>query len=93
MGRPTRFSDPARLSFALGGKDGHPFPVPLKTYDESLAVLRRAIDSAKMDDSERIEGMRRLDRFVRLVERRYRPEADFNAVRKPSRQLSLFGDP
>ena len=41
-GTPTRFTDPARFSFALGGKDGHPFPVPLKTYDESIAVLRRA---------------------------------------------------
>jgi hypothetical protein len=41
-GAPTRFSDPARFSFALGGKDGHPFPVPLKTYDESISVLRRA---------------------------------------------------
>src|SRR5580698_9347430 len=40
-GAPGRFSDPARFSFAHGGKDGHPFPVPLKTYDESLAVLRR----------------------------------------------------
>ena len=40
-GTPVRFSDPARFSFALGGKDGHPFPVPLKTYDESIAVLRQ----------------------------------------------------
>lgn len=39
-GAPCRFTDPARFSFAHGGKDGHPFPVPLKTYDESLAVLR-----------------------------------------------------
>src|ERR1700722_11077425 len=46
-GTPTRFSDPARFSFALGGKDGHPFPVPLKTYDESLGVLRNALDRAK----------------------------------------------
>src|SRR6202011_3307031 len=47
-GAPSRFSDPARFSFALGGKDRHPFPVPLKTYDESIAVLRRALDSAKV---------------------------------------------
>ena len=39
-GTPVRFSDPARFSFALGGKDGHPFPVPLKTYDESIGILR-----------------------------------------------------
>ena len=44
-GTPTRFADPARFSFAHGGKDGHPFPVPLKTYDESIAVLRRGLDA------------------------------------------------
>ena len=44
-GTPARFSDPARFSFALGGKDGHPFPVPLKTYDETITILRRSLDS------------------------------------------------
>jgi hypothetical protein len=47
-GAPSRFSDPARFSFAHGGKDGHPFPVPLKPYDESIAVLRRALDAARL---------------------------------------------
>jgi hypothetical protein len=42
-GAPSRFSDPARFSFAMGGKDGHPFPVPVKVYDESIAVLRRSL--------------------------------------------------
>src|SRR6185369_959019 len=49
-GTPSRFSDPARFSFAHGGKDGHPFPVPLKIYDESIGVLRRALDGAKVGD-------------------------------------------
>jgi hypothetical protein len=44
-GAPSRFSDPARFSFAHGGKDGHPFPVPLKTHDQSIAVLRRSLDA------------------------------------------------
>src|SRR5580765_333797 len=69
-GTPTRFSDPARFSFAHGGKDGHPFPVPLKTYDESIDVLRRSLDAAKVGDTEKIDGMKRLDRFVRDVESR-----------------------
>src|SRR3984957_19405339 len=43
-GAATRFSDPARFSFAHGGKDGHPFPVQLKTYDESIAFLRNGLD-------------------------------------------------
>src|SRR5688572_16751997 len=44
-GAPARFDDPARFSFAHGGKDGHPFPVPLGTYDESLGVLRRSLEA------------------------------------------------
>ena len=76
-GAPSRFSDPARFSFALGGKDGHPFPVPLKTYDESLSFLRRNLQSAKLGHTEKAEGFRRLDGFVRMVEERYKPTADF----------------
>jgi hypothetical protein len=79
-GAPSRFSDPARFSFALGGKDRHPFPVPLKTYGESISVLRCALDAAKLGDTEKIDGFKRLDRFVEAIERRYAPEADFDAV-------------
>ena len=55
-GAPSRFADPARFSFAHGGKDGHPFPVPLKTYGESLSVLRCALNEARFGHSEKIEG-------------------------------------
>lgn len=79
-GTPVRFSDPARFSFAHGGKDGHPFPVPLKTYDVSISVLRSALDAAKAGDRDKLDGMRRLDQFVRAVEERYQPEANFPAV-------------
>ena len=71
-GTPTRFTDPARFSFAHGGKDRHPFPVPLKTYDESIAVLRRSLDAAKVGDTEKIDGMKRLEKFVRAVEKQLR---------------------
>jgi hypothetical protein len=77
---PSRFRDPARFSFALGGKDGHPFPVPLKTYDESLGVLRRSLDAAKLGRGDKIEGFKRLDHLVRSVERHFEPEADFGRV-------------
>ena len=87
-GAPARFYDPARFSFALGGKDGHPFPVPLKTYDESIAVLRRGLDAAKLGDTDKIDGMKRLDRFVRAIERRYAPEADFDAVIAHEHEIS-----
>src|SRR5271167_1558446 len=79
-GTPSRFSDPARFSFALGGKDGHPFPVPLKTYDESLAVLRRALDSARIGNTEKIDGFRRLDQFARAIEKRLDSSARFDEV-------------
>jgi hypothetical protein len=79
-GTPSRFSDPARFSFAHGGKDRHPFPVPLETYDESIAVLRRSLDAAAVGDADKIDGMKRLERFVRAIESRYAPEADFDAV-------------
>ncbi len=87
-GAPSRFSDPARFSFALGGKDRHPFPVPLKTYDESLTVLRRALDAAKLGHTEKLDGFRRLDRLVRQVEERYQPSADFNEVLRQERAIS-----
>ncbi len=79
-GAPSRFSDPARFSFAHGGKDGHPFPVPLKTYDESISVLREALDEAKLGDKDKLDGFRRLDRFVRAIEERRQPEAKFDQV-------------
>ncbi len=87
-GTPVRFSDPARFSFALGGKDGRPFPVPLKTYDESIAVLRHSLDRAKLDGGAKIEGFRRLDRFVKLVEQQMEPRADFDAVVQRERAIS-----
>lgn len=79
-GTPTRFADPARFSFAHGGKDGHPFPVPLKTYDESLAVLRRGLDAARLGHSEKLDGFARLDRFVRHLEKQAAPVARFQAA-------------
>jgi hypothetical protein len=87
-GTPTRFSDPARFSFAHGGKDGHPFPVPLRTYDESIGVLRRSLDAARLGNTEKMDGMRRLERFVRAVEERWAPEANFEAVVAHERAIS-----
>jgi len=91
-GAPSRFSDPARFSFAHGGKDGHPFPVPLKTYDESIAVLRRALNAARLDHSEKLEGFRRLDRLTRAVEENRQPLADFSAAIAHERAISASLD-
>jgi hypothetical protein len=87
-GTPTRFADPARFSFAHGGKDGHPFPVPLKTYDESLSVLRRALQRAKVEQTDKIDGFGRLDRFTRTIEKQIQPEVDFQAALAHERAIS-----
>lgn len=87
-GAPSRFSDPARFSFAHGGKDGHPFPVPLKVYDESLAVLRRSLEAARLGHTEKLEGFRRLDRLTRDVEKKQEPIADFQAAIAHERAIS-----
>jgi uncharacterized protein len=79
-GAPSRFNDPARFAFAHGGKDGHPHPVPLKTYDESLNFLRKSLDAAKVGHTDKIDGFKRLDRFVHQVETKLQPEADFRAL-------------
>ena len=91
-GAPSRFSDPARFSFAHGGKDGHPFPVPLKTYDESLGVLRRSLDAARLGQMEKVEGFRRLDQLTRAVEETREPLADFSAAIEHERSISASLD-
>jgi hypothetical protein len=88
-GAPSRFSDPARFSFAHGGKDSHPFPVPLKTYDESLAVLRRSLEAARLGDTQKMDGFRRLDRLTRAVEEDRDPFADFEATLAHEHAISL----
>jgi len=62
--------------------------VPLKTYDESLGVLRGALDRAKVGDPEKMEGMVRLNRFVEAIEKRVGPEADFDAAMAHERKIS-----
>jgi uncharacterized protein len=87
-GAPARFADPARFAFAHGGKDGHPFPVPLKVYDESLAFLRRALHTARLGHTEKLHGLARLDSFTRLVEERLSPEADVDDAIAHEKALS-----
>ncbi len=68
-GAPYRFSDPARFSIAHGGKDRHPFPVPLKVYDQSIAVMKAAVRKAKLGASEELAAIKRLDEQARTLER------------------------
>src|SRR6266403_2114122 len=68
-GAPYRFSDPARFSLAHGGKDRHPFPVPLRVYDETIQVLKSAVRKAKLGQSEELAAIKRLDEQARRLER------------------------
>lgn len=77
-GTPSRFRDPARYSFAHGGKDGHPFPVPCHVYDESIRVLGTAIEKAKIGDREKLECLNRLHATQLAMEANCEPLADFD---------------
>ena len=67
-GKPHRFSDPARFSLAHGGKDGHPFPVPLKVYDRTIRVMKKAVDTAKLGQREKLDALKRLDNEARRID-------------------------
>jgi hypothetical protein len=67
-GAPCRFSDPARFSLAHGGKDRHPFPVPLKVYDETINVMKSAIGKGRLGRDEELQALRRLDDQSRKLE-------------------------
>lgn len=72
-GSPTRFNDPARFSFAHGGKDGHPFPVPLKVYDETINVLRTGIDKAKIGSTDKQKAIKQLSVISADIEQKFQP--------------------
>jgi uncharacterized protein len=68
-GAPYRFTDPARFSLAHGGKDRHPYPVPLKVYDETIRVMKSAMRNAKLGRDEELGALKRLDDQARTLER------------------------
>lgn len=87
-GTPSRFSDPARFSFAHGGKDGHRFPVPLRVYDETLSILRIGIEKAKIDRSDKLKAVQSLHRISQSLEKDFQPNANFNEVIERERRDS-----
>jgi len=79
-GAPSRFKDPARFSFAHGGKDGHPFPVPTKVYDETIGILQKAVHKAKIGSNEKNEAIKRLTNIAQAAEKDFVPNANFEKV-------------
>jgi hypothetical protein len=86
-GAPYRFADPARFSLAHGGKDGHPFPVPLTVYDETISVLKSALRKARLGNDEALAAIRRLDAQARRLER-HATGPSFDAVMEEERVRS-----
>ena len=98
-GAPSRFQDPARFSFAHGGKDGHPFPVPTKTYDETLKILQTGIEKSKLGNSDKLQAVKKLHEINLKLEENFTPDFDINDVIEDERQNSwryggktVFGD-
>jgi hypothetical protein len=91
-GAPCRFADPARFSLAHGGKDRHPFPVPLKVYDETIRVLKSAVQQARLGRDEELGALQRLDAQARALERHARgPSVDTLIAEELDRSHSYGG--
>jgi hypothetical protein len=90
-GAPCRFSDPARFSLAHGGKDRHPFPVPLKVYDETINVMKSAVRKGKLGREEELQALRRLDDQARQIERYVTGPDLKEIVAGEFRQSAAFG--
>lgn len=87
-GTPVRFEDPARFSFAHGGKDGHPFPVPIKIFDQTIATLNTAIQRAKIGNSDKADAIKKLGEICRNAEKDFTPNNNFDALIEKERAES-----
>jgi hypothetical protein len=91
-GTASRFTDPARFSFAHGGKDGHPFPVPTKTYDQTIEVLRTALDKAKLGHTDKLQAVKNLTLAAQAIEKNFMPNANFyKVIEKERRESYKYG--
>jgi uncharacterized protein len=98
-GTPSRFKDPARFSFAHGGKDGHPFPVPVRVYDETISTLQTAVEKAKIDNSDKQLAIKKLHEIATRAEKDFIPQDNLQEVIQKERDESwkyggktVFGD-
>ncbi|ASZ12928.1 DUF763 domain-containing protein [Chitinophaga pendula] len=87
-GTPSRFTDPARFSFAHGGKDGHPFPVPVNIYDETITVLKDAVSKARIGQSDKADAIRKLSTMAANMEEHFEPDASLDELIKHEQQTS-----
>ncbi len=91
-GTPSRFKDPARFSFAHGGKDGHPFPVPTRVYDEVIDTLDRTVHAAKIGLTEKTEALKSLHQMAKEIERNFIPNDRYDElIAREWEQAPLLG--
>lgn len=79
-GTPSRFKDPARFAFAHGGKDGHPFPVPVKVYDETISILQTAVQKAKLGQNDKQQAIKALHTLAAKAEKDFVPNERFEEL-------------
>jgi uncharacterized protein len=98
-GTPSRFKDPARFSFAHGGKDGHPFPVPTHTYDETISTLQNAVQKAKLGNNDKQQAIKALHTIAERAEKDFTPNNNFDQLVQKGRDESwkyggktIYGD-
>ena len=88
-GTPSRFSDPARYSFAHGGKDGHPFPVPTKVYDQTINILKTSVEKAKIGHTDKQAALKSLHSISLDIEKNFVPSpSKFDEILNQERQNS-----
>lgn len=91
-GTPSRFSDPARFAFAHGAKGGTPFPVPTTVYDETIEMLKSAVDRAKIGDTDKQRAIAKLSKIAQNAEKGFVPNSNFNKlVEKENKDSWKFG--
>lgn len=90
-GAPCRFSDPARFSLAHGGKDRHPFPVPLRVYDETIRVLKTAVRNGRLGREEELAAIKRLDQQARQLEVWVKAPNFEDVITEERRQSTAYG--
>lgn len=91
-GTPSRFSDPARFSFAHGGKNGSPFPVPTIVYDETIQTLKSAVNRSKMGLSDKSKAIEKLGKIAQRAEENFEPNNNLDElIKKEKRDSWRYG--
>lgn len=87
-GTPSRFKDPARFSFAHGGKDGHPHPVPTRIYDQSITILEDAVNKAKLGFNDKKKALNQLHKVAQRLEKDFIPTENLEKLIEKERAMS-----